>query len=146
MAIITVAGLKLIQRFEGVRLTAYRDVVGVLTIGFGHTGPDVTEGLTITQEQAEDLLRRDVKRFEQGVESLVARPASPPQFDAMVSLAFNIGLNAFKESTVLKRFNAGDIHGAAEAFILWIKGKGVIYEGLVRRRAAEIVRFMSAQP
>ena len=143
MADVSAVGLSLIRRFEGVRLIAYPDVGGVWTIGYGHTGPDVTRGMEITQEEADALLVKDVSKFAHGVEKLLSRSATQGQFDALISLAYNIGLGAFKDSTVLKRFNAGQIPGAAEAFILWVRAKGVIYEGLVKRRAAEIVRFMT---
>jgi len=147
MAQVSEQGLALIRRFEGCRLTAYKCPAGVMTIGYGRTGTmdgqSITEGVTITQEKAEALLREDVARFAKGVEDLLSRPATQGQYDAMVSLAFNIGINGFRESTVRARFNAGQIPGAAEAFILWVKAKGMMLEGLVRRRAAEIVRFMS---
>jgi len=143
MAEVSPVGLSLIKRFEGVRLIAYPDVGGVWTIGWGHTGPDVVRGMEITQEEADALLVKDVSKFARGVEKLLSRSATQGQFDALISLAYNIGLGAFKDSTVLKRFNAGQIPGAAEAFILWVRAKGMIYEGLVKRRAAEIVRFMT---
>ena len=96
-------GLSIIKHFEGMRLIAYRDAVNVLTIGYGHTGPDVTEGMKITEEQAEDLLRKDVERFEVGTEGLTA-PVTLTQneFDALVSFSYNVGLGALGESTLLK--------------------------------------------
>lgn len=154
MARVSPKGLSLIKRFEGLgpewatsrRIVAYLDPVGIPTIGYGHTGPDVTMDdvgrKEITLEQAELLLRADLKRFEDGVQNFLTRAATQAQFDAMVSLAYNIGLSAFKKSTVLERFNAGDIEGAAEAFILFSMAGGQLLRGLVYRRAAEIVRFM----
>lgn len=143
MAQVSPAGIALIRRFEGLRLEAYRDAAGIWTVGYGHTGPDVHEGMVITPAEAERLLAVDLQRFEAAVERSVVRPATQGQFDAMVSLCYNIGPNAFQQSTVLRRFNAGNDHGAAEAFILWVRARGTILEGLVRRRAAEIVRFLT---
>lgn len=131
-------------------MTAYKCPAGVWTIGFGHTGTvdgkPITEGMTITAEKAEELLRGDLRRFEKGVLERVKVPLTQSQFDSITSLAFNIGLGAFGDSTVLKRLNAMDYSGAARAFGLWVKAKGMILEGLVRRRVAEIVLFMGGAP
>ena len=133
----------MLKNFEGLRLHAYKDAVGVWTIGYGHTGPDVYPGQVITEPQAEALLKGDVKKFEQGVQNLLARAANQPQFDGLVLLAYNIGLGAFAQSTLLARFNAGDIEGAARQFGEWVLAGGQILRGLVRRRFAEAVRFMA---
>lgn len=137
-------GLELIKRFEGLRTAAYRDPVGIWTIGWGHTGPDVFEGLVITQAEAEALLRADVQRFERGVENLLATDATQAQFDSMVSLAFNIGINAFRNSTLLQKFNEGDHRGVVGEFGRWVFADGKPLEGLVRRRAAEAVRYLES--
>jgi lysozyme len=129
-------GLELIKSFEGLRLEAYRCSAGVLTIGWGSTGSHVKEGMTITEEEAEALLRKDLARFENGV-SVLAGVSSDSQFAAMVSLAFNIGLGAFAGSTVLKRHKLGNRMGAANAFMMWNKAGGRILKGLIRRREAE---------
>jgi lysozyme len=129
-------GLALIKSFEGCELTAYRCPAKVLTIGYGSTGSHVKEGMTITEEEAEALLRKDLARFEAGVSAL-AGISSDSQFAAMVSLAFNIGLNAFAGSTVLKRHRLGNRMGAANAFMMWNKAGGRILKGLIRRREAE---------
>lgn len=146
MAHVSEVGLKLIQKFEGCRLTAYDDGTGVWTIGWGHTGVvdgiPVVPGMEITQWKADLLLQYDLVRFEAAVEHDLSHSATPGQFDAMVALAFNIGINAFMRSTVLKEFNAGNLLTAAAAFMMWIRPVEVM-EGLARRRAAEIVRFMS---
>jgi len=142
MATITPAGLRLIQNYEGVRLKAYRDAVQVLTIGYGHTGPDVTDGLEITQARADELLRQDVARFERGVEDALTRAATAGQFDAMVSLAFNIGLGAFRSSTLLRLFNEGKPREAAQQFGEWVMAGPQVLRGLVRRRVAEVIRFL----
>ena len=93
-------GLALIKKFEGCRLTAYADVGGVWTIGWGQTGPDVVEGLTITQAQADARLRAEVDRFAEGVLSGLKVPVNQNQFDALVSFAYNVGLGAFRSSTL----------------------------------------------
>ncbi len=136
-------GLSLLKEFEGCKLTAYRDIVGVLTVGYGHTGPDVKAGMTINQDRAEQLLRRDVAKFEAGVETLVDIPISDNEFSALVCLAYNIGLNAFKASTLLKKLNLKDISGAADEFLRWNKAGGKVVAGLTRRRKAERELFLS---
>jgi lysozyme len=117
------AGLRFIKAHEGLRLEAYPDP-GTgdkpWTIGYGHTGPDVVPGLRITAERAEELLRADVARFEAAVTRLVTVPLSQPQFDALVSFAFNTGEGALARSTLLRMLNAGDYAGAGEQFDKWV--------------------------
>ncbi|MDE1715762.1 lysozyme [Chromobacterium amazonense] len=134
-------GIAIIQKFEGLRLTAYRDIVGVLTIGYGHTGPDVTPGLTITQPRAVALLQQDLAKFEAGVSRLVKVPLSQNQFDALVSFSYNLGLGSLQNSTLLRLLNAGDYVGAAGQFILWDKAGGKAVPGLLARRTAEQALF-----
>lgn len=139
------ACLNLIKRFEGCRLAAYPDP-GTggepWTVGFGHTGPEVHKGLQITQEQAEAYLRKDVSRFAEGVDRLVGdTPVTQAQFDAMCSLAYNIGLGNFGKSTVLRKLKEGDAIGAASGFMLWTRAGGKELPGLVTRRAAEQALF-----
>ena len=98
-------GLNLIKKFEGCRLRSYRDVANILTIGYGHTGPDVTENMQITSEEAEALLRKDVQRFERGVATAVKVKLNQNEFDALVSFSFNVGLSAFGSSTLLRLLN-----------------------------------------
>jgi lysozyme len=133
---ISAKGLKLLKRFEGLRLRAYIDAVGVLTIGYGSTGAHVNPGMEITEAQAEKLLLDDLARFEKAV-SDAAPNASQDQFDAMVSLAFNIGIAGFQKSSVLRLHKAGRHSGAADSFALWVKGGGKTLPGLVRRRSDE---------
>ncbi|MGR2678743.1 lysozyme [Chromobacterium haemolyticum] len=135
-------GIKLIQQFEGLRLKAYQDAVGVWTIGYGHTGPDVTPGLVITQAQADALLARDLSRFESGVTRLVQVPLNQNQFDALVCFSFNLGLGALQGSTLLRLLNAGDYAGAAAQFPRWNKAGGKVLPGLTRRRVAEQALFL----
>ena len=135
-------GIGLIKAFEGCRLTAYKCAAGVLTIGYGHTGADVAHGLTITQDEADQLLRDDLERFEVAVDRATNPVLSQNQFDACVALAFNIGAGAFTDSTLCKKINAGDFAGAAEQFTRWNKANGKVLSGLVRRRAAERLLFL----
>jgi lysozyme len=141
------AGLRFIKAHEGLRLEAYPDP-GTggkpWTIGYGHTGPEVVPGLRITAERAEELLRANVARFEAAVTRLVRVPLSQPQFDALVSFAFNTGEGALARSTLLKMLNAGDYSGAAEQFDKWVNAGGKPMPGLIRRRRAERTMFESA--
>jgi lysozyme len=126
----------LVRKFEGCRLTAYRDSVGILTIGYGHTGDDVEDGMRITQDQADFLLARDLERFEQGVARL-APTATPGEHAALVSFAFNLGLHRLAQSNLLKLHSAGDHDLAAAEFGRYVFGGGKRLPGLVARRAAE---------
>jgi lysozyme len=131
-------GLALIKRSEGLRLDSYRDAVGIATVGFGHTGPDVRIPMTITPGEAERLLHQDLARFENGVTNCLAGcPTNSDQFSAMVSLSYNIGLGNFATSTVLKRHKLGQYAGAANAFLLWNKAGSRVLPGLVKRREEE---------
>lgn len=137
------AGLSLIKEFEGLRLEAYQDIVGVWTIGYGHTGPEVVKGKIITTAQAEELLAKDVEKFEVGVRKLVPPSCTTNQFSALVCFSYNVGLGALGKSTLLKKLVAGDITGAAEEFLKWNKAGGKEVAGLTRRRVAERSLFLS---
>ncbi|MCP1292527.1 lysozyme [Chromobacterium sp. S0633] len=139
---ISANGVKLIQQFEGLRLKAYQDAVGVWTIGYGHTGPDVTPGLVISQAQADALLARDLNRFETGVSRLVQVPLNQNQFDALLSFSYNLGLGSLQNSTLLRLLNQRDYAGAAAQFPRWNKAGGKVLPGLTRRRAAEQALFL----
>lgn len=140
------AGRKAITQREGNKLTAYKDSVGIWTIGVGHTSaagaPKVTQGLKITAAQSDEILSRDLKLFEAAVFKAVKVPLSQNEFDALVSLAFNIGGKAFAGSSVVKKLNAGDRKGAADAILLWNKACGRIVKGLVSRRKDERTQFL----
>lgn len=136
-------GLALIKGFEGLRLAAYLCPAKVWTIGYGSTGSHVKPGMVISEAEADGLLRRDLDRFEQAVDN-AAPGASQAQFDAMVSLAFNIGVGAFLRSSVLRLHKAGDFRRAAEAFGMWNKAGGRVLPGLTRRRAAEAALYREA--
>lgn len=128
---------------EGVRLKAYKDTVGVWTIGVGHTSaagpPTVTPGLTITKEECDEIFARDLVQYERAVARAVKVTLAQNQFDALVSLCFNIGTGGFAKSSVVKRLNAGDTAGAADAFLLWNKPKEII-----GRRRTERKQFLEA--
>lgn len=134
-------GAAIIKEFEGLRLEAYRCPANILTIGWGHTGPDVKAGMVITLDQAEELFTKDVQKFVDGVNYAVRIALTQNQFDALVCLSYNIGVSAFQHSTLLKKLNAGDIKGAASEFLRWNKGGGVILAGLTRRRIKEAALF-----
>ena len=136
-------GLHLTEQFEQCRLTAYPDVKGVLTIGWGHTGADVYEGLTITQDQADALLLRDVRATVNHVNFLVNVPLTQGEFDAIVDFCFNCGSGEFAGSTMLRLLNEGDYASAATQFERWDKAGGKIIAGLLRRRIAEEQEFNS---
>jgi lysozyme len=138
-------GLALTEQFEGCRLTAYQDQVGVWTIGYGHTGPDVTPQLTITQDQAQDLLVQDVSSAAACVNNVVTLQLSQDEFDALVDFVFNLGVGAFTGSTLLRDLNAGDLTAAAAQFDLWDHAGGAVVAGLLRRRQAEMAMFDSGE-
>lgn len=130
-----------IKRFEGCRLSAYPDPGtggDPWTIGWGTTGPDIHRGLVWTQAQADARLALDVTRFADKVEAMVKEfPTTQGQFDAMVSFAYNAGINALKGSTLFKLHMAGDYGGAAREFGKWVHAGGRVLPGLVKRREAE---------
>jgi lysozyme len=130
----------LVKKWEGCRLEAYPDPAtggDPWTIGWGSTGPGITMGVRWSQAQADDRLAIDVDRFMKGVRSVLRKPATDAQLGAMTSLAYNIGVGAFKDSTLLRKFNAGDIAGAAAEFPKWRRANGKVMQGLVNRRADE---------
>lgn len=137
-------GFKLLTAFEGCELTAYDDGGGVLTIGYGHTGDDVFPGMTISQTQAEELLRQDLEKFESYVEDAVEVQLKDNQFSALVCFCFNVGpgTDGFGGSTLLKLLNNGDYQGAANQFPVWNKVNGEPWLGLTRRRLAERSLFL----
>ena len=135
-------GFKLLTTFEGCELTAYDDGGGVWTIGYGHTGDAVFPGLTISQTQAEELLRLDLEKFESFVEDAVEVQINDNQFSALVCLCFNVGPVAFGDSTLLRLLNQGNYQGAANQFPVWNKVNGEPWLGLTRRRLAERSLFL----
>ena len=139
-------GVDLICDFEGKRLVAYDDGVGIWTIGFGTTiypnGIRVKKGDTCTEAQAKVYMQNDLKKFEHAVNDAVNIPLNQNQFDALVSLTYNIGAAAFSKSTLVKKLNAGDIRGAADQFDVWVNAGGKRMQGLVNRRSKEKLLFL----
>jgi len=138
-------GIELIKHFEGCRLEAYLCPGNVWTIGYGHT-QGVMKGMKISEVRAEEMLRSDLLRYERAVGKHVIIPLWQCEIDALVSFVFNVGVRAFKNSTLLKHLNRGQRHLAAEEFQRWNKAGGVVLEGLVKRRQAEKQLFMRGEP
>lgn len=142
-------GEALIKSFESCRLRAYLDGGGVWTIGFGHTN-GVKQGDTCTQEEADALFDAEIVIYEDGVNSLVKAPINQNEFDALVSFAYNVGLDidtddvaeGLGDSTLLKKLNKWDYAGAADEFPKWNKDNGIVVNGLTRRRKAEQALFL----
>ena len=139
---ITKSTLSYITEEEGKRNKAYKDTKGLWTIGVGHLirpGEEHLITATLSDEEVEELLRSDLKWCSEAVESAVKVPLQQAQFDALYSLCFNIGGTAFKNSTVVRRLNAGDMKGAADAILMW--NKPAVLE---KRRKRERDLFLSA--
>ena len=133
---ISEAGLDLIREHEGCRLEAYRDSVGVLTLGYGHTR-GVKAGDTCTPMQADEWLREDIHHAETCVDKCVSVPLTQGEFDALVSFAVNLGCGALRGSTLLRLVNDGRMDDAAEQFGRWNHAGGIELAGLTARRKAE---------
>lgn len=147
------AGRELIEQFEGLRLNAYKDQRGIWTIGYGHTGPNVVQGLTITSAEADSFLAADLRIAELAVSHLVTVPLGQNQFDSLVSFTYNVGQGNLDHSTLLRLLNKGDYAGAADAMVTvdeagnyhgWVYTNGEVNPGLVRRRLAEKKLFLEA--
>ena len=138
-------GIRLIQQFEGFRSKAYRDPVGIWTIGFGFT-KGVKEGDTMTQAQASARLKSELAEYEAGVKQACTVPPNQNQFDALVCFAFNVGVAGMKRSSVIKAHNREDHQAASRAFGLWNKAGGKVWPGLTRRRAAESALYLEPMP
>ncbi|MGB3298551.1 MAG: lysozyme [Phormidesmis sp.] len=135
-------GLLLIKSFEGLRLKAYRDAVGIWTIGYGTTR-GVKPNMSISGADAEHFLQQDLIRFEQAINEAVSAPVNDNQFSALVSFTYNVGSGALRSSTLLKLLNArDDLRRTAAEFPRWNKAGGRVLEGLTRRRNAERSLFL----
>ena len=134
--------VEIVKRYEGCRLTAYRDAVDIWTIGWGHTGPDVKPGMEWTQDQADEALIHDMETAQAAVGKGVRGSLRECEEAALVSLAYNIGSGAFAGSTVLRKVNEGDYIAAALAFTLFHKAGGKPLKGLLRRRLDEAALFL----
>jgi len=140
-------GIALIKQFEGCKLTAYQDSVGVWTIGYGWTQPvdgkQIRAGMVIKQEEADRLLKTGLVSYENDVSRLVKVGLTQGQFDALVSFTYNLGARSLSTSTLLRKLNAGDYAGASDEFLRWNKAGGKVLNGLTRRREAERALFLS---
>ena len=128
--------IAVVGAYEGLSLTAYPDIVGVPTICYGET-KNVKLGQKATKEECDEKLSARLVEFNEGVNSCVTRELRDNERAAFVSLAYNVGVNAFCGSTVVKRFNAGDKVGACDAILMWNKAGGKVVQGLVNRRQKE---------
>ena len=133
-------GTEILKYFEGCKLTAYQDSVGVWTIGYGHT-KGVFDGMTITQEEAEQMLLTELEEYEGYIEDMVTVPLTQNQFDAIVVWIYNLGPTNFRNSTLLKELNAGNYNAAGQEITRWNKAGGKVLAGLVKRREAEAELF-----
>ncbi|WP_060441807.1 lysozyme [Serratia marcescens] len=127
----------LIPSLEGVEYKPYRDVVGALTVCYGHTGPDIIPDKTYTEVECKTLLDKDLQPFARSVERSVKVPASEYQKAALISFSYNVGVRAFESSTLLKKLNAGDSRGACDEMRRWNKAGGKVWKGLINRREVE---------
>lgn len=140
------AGLELTEQEESCRLKAYPDPGtggDPWTIGYGHTGPEVHEGMEITHDQAVEYLKGDVKEAEKAVKRLVKVQLTQNQYDALVDFAFNAGAGNLQHSTLLRLVNEGDFEAASHEFEKWNKGGGRVLAGLTTRRANETKLFLA---
>jgi len=143
--------ISLIKQFEGFRAKAYPDPATgghPWTIGYGTTaaagvGINPVRGMTITEAEADWYLQKAVEKFAAQIAPLISAPANENEFGAFVSLAYNIGPTAFGKSSALRRFNAGDKRGAADAILMWEKANGKVMKGLQSRRKAERALFLT---
>ena len=142
---ISSAGLSIIKEFEGFRAQAYKPIPSdPWTIGYGTTR-GVKPGDVMTRAEAEHRLRQELVEYERAVERATGGNATQPQFDALVSFAYNVGVKGMAGSTVIKRHNSGDHQSAARAFGLWNKAGGKTWPGLTRRRAAEAALYLTPE-
>ena len=142
---------QIIEPSEGLRLRAYRDSVGVWTIGYGHTSaagdPVVRPGMVISDVQADQILSRDLALFESGLSKLLlgVKNVEQREFDALGSISFNIGLGNLRSSSLLRAYRAGDKMTAARKFMDWNRAGGRVLPGLTTRRAKERAWFMDGR-
>jgi lysozyme len=137
------AGIGLIKEFEGFSPVPYLCPAGKLTIGYGHTGNDFSRLDSVTIKRAEEILRGDLKWAEAAVNKWVEQPLNQWQFDALCSLIYNIGVDAFRKSTLLRVLNAGRHDEVPAQFLRWVYAGGKVMPGLVRRRQQEAEMWLS---
>ncbi|EAB1772009.1 lysozyme [Salmonella enterica subsp. enterica] len=134
-------GRAFIRAREGVKLAAYQDGGGVWTIGYGHTR-GVKQGQVINHEQADEFLDSDLRQVESCISKRVTVALNQNQFDALVSFVFNVGRQAFSDSTLLKKLNEGNYRAAADQFTRWVYDNDQFVQGLYNRRVAERDLFL----
>lgn len=132
----------MIKHHEGVRLKPYQDPIGLWTVGVGHLIGDgkslpIEWFRTFTMDEVDELLKKDLAKFERGVLRLCPNNLTQSRFDALVSFAFNVGLGNLQASTLRQKHNRGDILGAAKEFLKWNKAGGKVFRGLTVRRQDE---------
>lgn len=135
--------VQLIKTFEGCRLDAYQDQGGVWTVGYGQTGPGIVEGTHVSQGVAEAMLKDTLSQLGNDIYDIIGWRCNQNQYDALISLVYNIGLEAFKKSKMLQCILSYRLPEAAEEFIRWNHVSGIVNEGLTRRREAEKALFLS---
>jgi len=146
---LSLRGLNIIKSHEGLRLERYKDEAGLWTIGYGHLIQRGENYTVITKEQAEQILLDDVAVFEDAIKRLVSVPLNQNQLDALISFTFNVGIGAFRNSTMLRKLNNYDYHGALAEFARWNKvtnpatGQKEVSRGLTRRRGQEQQLFIA---
>ena len=138
--IISIPGVELLTHFEGLRLEAYQDSVGVWTIGYGHT-KGVTPSMKITESQASNLLKTELIEYQNYINEMVKVELSQCEYDALVCWVYNLGPTNLRESTLLKILNQGDKFLVPEQIRRWNRAGGKVLKGLVRRREAEALMF-----
>lgn len=131
----------LVKAMEGLSLEAYVCPAGVATIGYGHT-KGVTLGTRVTKEQADVMLSEDLERFKAQASRYVKVQVTKGQFIALLDFVFNLGVGAFRGSTLLKKLNDGDVMGASDEFPKWVHANGKVLQGLAKRRALERQYFL----
>ena len=140
--------IKMIRHHEGVRVKPYQDAIGLWTVGVGHligdgkTLPDEWNR-TLTMGEVDEILRKDLARFEAGVERLCPTGLTQSRFDALVSISFNCGLGNLQRSSIRMKHNRGEFEDAADSFLLYNKAGGKIFKGLVNRRNDERALYLS---
>lgn len=127
----------MIPELEGVRYTPYRDVAGVLTVCYGHTGADIQQGKTYSDGECKALLQKDLVPFAKSVNRFVKVPASEYQKAALITFSYNVGVTAFERSAVLRHLNAGNYQAACDGLRQWIYAGGRKWQGLMNRREVE---------
>ena len=138
--IISIPGVELLTHFEGLKLEAYQDSVGVWTIGYGHT-KGVTPSMKITESQASNLLKTELIEYQNYINEMVKVELSQCEYDALVCWVYNLGPTNLRDSTLLKVLNQGDKFLVPEQIRRWNRAGGKVLKGLVRRREAEALMF-----